>query len=326
MEKSRKDCFNEKLNKDFWPLITVITLSYNSEFILDSIQSVLEQNYPKIEYIIVDDGSMIFDIEGIDAYIREHKKDNILNYKIIINPQNLGTVKASNVAVKSSSGQYLFNLAADDIYYDSDILEKWVKEFQKRDALIMTGLSAVYDETLTKFQKLLPDKKDVELLAKQEPQRLFERLCYSNIVYGCCTARSRKCIEQYGLYDENYRLIEDYPAALYLSRKGVVIECWEQPVIKYRQGGVSSSGNFSPAYSRDSDLIVQKEIIPYVRNPWMIRLYYWRWKNKRKDTAQFSQQLEKIEKDKRKYLIPFLFIRFPFPALRYMKRRLLCKY
>ena len=45
---------------DRYPLITVLTLSYNSTYIYESIQSVLEQSYPHIEYIIVDDGSGAF--------------------------------------------------------------------------------------------------------------------------------------------------------------------------------------------------------------------------------------------------------------------------
>ena len=45
---------------DRYPLITVLTLSYNSTYIYESIQSVLEQSYPHIEYIIVDDVRGLF--------------------------------------------------------------------------------------------------------------------------------------------------------------------------------------------------------------------------------------------------------------------------
>lgn len=305
------------------PLISVITLSYNSVHLMDTIQSVLEQSYPKIEYIIVDDGSHFFDKDAIDSYIREHKSDNIFSYKIIINSQNLGTVKASNIAIKNSAGEYLFNLAADDVFFHTNTLEKWVGEFQKRNALVITGLSAVYDESLNNFLQILPEKKEISLLLKKEPQKLFRRLCYSNIVYGCCTARSRLCVEKYGLYDEHYRLIEDYPYALALSRKGAVIECWEQPVIKYRRGGVSSAFHFSPSYAKDSDWIVHREILPYVKNPWKVHLHYRLWRHKRRRSAQFYQQLERINNHTQKL---WLLLRFPFLALHYIRGRLLCRY
>ena len=38
------------------PLISVITLSYNSEYLMESIRSVLRQTYENIQYVIVDDG------------------------------------------------------------------------------------------------------------------------------------------------------------------------------------------------------------------------------------------------------------------------------
>ena len=92
---------------DRYPLITVLTLSYNSTYIYESIQSVLEQSYPHIEYIIVDDGSGVFCQDEIRTYIKNRKGNNLEDYQVIVHPQNLGTVKASNTGLVHSHGEYI---------------------------------------------------------------------------------------------------------------------------------------------------------------------------------------------------------------------------
>ena len=189
-----------------YPLITVLTLSYNSIYIYESIQSVLEQTYPHIEYIIVDDGSDRFCQDDIRVFIEEHKGGNLEDYHIIVHPQNQGTVKASNTGITHSHGAYIFNLAADDVFFDSDVLTKWTQEMIRRNSLVMTGQYAVYDETMMEFKGFGPTCSEAQVLESRDPHRIFIKLTKANFIYGCCTARSRLLIQNYGLYDETYRL------------------------------------------------------------------------------------------------------------------------
>lgn len=311
----------KKENNNFdIPLITVITLSYNSEFLFESINSVLNQTYPKIEYVIVDDGSDSFKIDEVFAFINKHKQKNLLDYKVIINPKNMGTVKASNVAIVHSTGEFLFNLAADDVFYDVQVLEKWVREFIKRKSLVMTAQSAVYDSTLTCFQKVLPERKEVSVLESGDTNQVFEQLCYANFIYGCCTARSRRVFDSFGLYNEKYKLIEDYPFALSISRHGVPIDYWNVPVIRYRKGGISSPRNFNKAYEDDSDLIFKSEILPYTKHKIKVTVYYKAWKMNRKENISFYKYYNSWKNSNKVWMLPFLIFRFPIPTLRALKR------
>ena len=99
---------------------SVILLLYNnSEFLEECLDSVLAQDYPAVEIIVVDDGSKSFDQSGIETYIREHKKDNIRNFIVYQNECNFGTVRSANGAIRKASGRYIKLLAGDDALYNS---------------------------------------------------------------------------------------------------------------------------------------------------------------------------------------------------------------
>ena len=71
-------------SEDDLPLVTIITPTYNSnpQYLKEAIESVLEQTYPKIEYIITDDGSSVFHEELIHELLEGGNRGNI-TWKII---------------------------------------------------------------------------------------------------------------------------------------------------------------------------------------------------------------------------------------------------
>lgn len=245
------------------PLVSIIILTYNNfRYFKQCIDSILCQDYKKIEIIISDDFSKSFDEKSIENYLETKKCSNIMNYKIIVNKQNLGTVKNFNNAIKNSSGDYIIPLSIDDCFDNNKVISSIVDKFLSSNSLILTGYRNVYNENLDKFICKLPNSKHVKLI-EGDISELYRDLCKKNFISGACTAYSKKLFNLYGLFDEDYKLLEDLPKVLQVLREDVRIEFLDTAIIKYRLGGISTSNKVNPILRNDFDLVIKKEILPY---------------------------------------------------------------
>lgn len=99
-----------KSSMDHHPLVTVICLCFNHKpFVADAIKSVLSQEYPNVELIVVDDAST----DGSGEVIRQVCEEHTINY--ILNAENMGNCRAFNHAYQESKGEFIIDLAADDM-------------------------------------------------------------------------------------------------------------------------------------------------------------------------------------------------------------------
>jgi len=101
------------------PLVSVICTCYNhANYVGSAIRSVLNQTYPDIQLIVVDNGStdqseqVINEMAARDSHIQ-----------FISNEQNLGINKAFNQALEETSGAYIIDLSGDDILLPGRIEE-----------------------------------------------------------------------------------------------------------------------------------------------------------------------------------------------------------
>ena len=93
------------------PRVTVICLCYNQRrFVKAAIESVLTQTYSNIELIVVDDASTDDSIAVIEACIARYP-----GIKFLALEKNSGNCKAFNSALIHAQGQYIIDLAADDL-------------------------------------------------------------------------------------------------------------------------------------------------------------------------------------------------------------------
>lgn len=112
--------------------ITIITVVYNGvKTIKRAINSVLEQTYTNIEYIVIDGNS----VDGTTNIIKQyHQKINLF-----ISEPDEGYYHGLNKGIKFASGDIIGILNADDYFRDDFVVEKVVKYFEKEKKTIVTN-------------------------------------------------------------------------------------------------------------------------------------------------------------------------------------------
>jgi hypothetical protein len=121
------------------PLITIITVVLNDDKNIEkTIQSVINQNYPNVEYIIIDGGSSDRTLEKIRKY------QHIIDYWI--SEKDNGIYHAMNKGIKLALGKYIGILNSGDNYTPGTLLTVF-KIFYEKDIDFISGAIKVIDKT-----------------------------------------------------------------------------------------------------------------------------------------------------------------------------------
>lgn len=103
-----------------YPLVSVICLCYNHEkFLEEALDSVLNQTYPNLEVIVIDDFSTDNSRFLLETYAKKHPQ-----IKYLPAEKNLGNCAAFNRAFAISSGKYIIDFATDDVLLPTRIAEQ----------------------------------------------------------------------------------------------------------------------------------------------------------------------------------------------------------
>ncbi|MDY0116726.1 MAG: glycosyltransferase [Sulfurimonadaceae bacterium] len=126
------------------PKITIITVTHNAEeFIEPTIQSVIEQNYKNLEYIIVDGKSTDNTLNILNAYTN--------NIDILVSEKDFGIYDAMNKGITRASGEWVMLLNAGDLLIDKDTIASLVKKLDT-EIDILYGDIWIVDKGITNKQ------------------------------------------------------------------------------------------------------------------------------------------------------------------------------
>ncbi len=155
-------------------LVSVVIPVYNREaFIGAAIQSILDQTYPFIELVIVDDFSQ-------DNTVNIIKRFDNSNLKLIELSENKGVSFAFNLGVANSTGDYIARLDSDDIALP-DRFERQINylENNKNISICGTYLKSFESEKLYKFPS---ENKDIKtLLIERCPISIGTVMCRKEV-------------------------------------------------------------------------------------------------------------------------------------------------
>ena len=203
-------------------LISVIMCTYNEDlkWIKESVESVLNQTYKNLEFIIVLDNPSNTELKNLlESY---KKRDNRI--KLLINEENMGVVKSSNRAIKACRGEYIARMDADDISeIDRLVLQKSYLESNNLD-FVFSGIKCIDEDSTVKYETHKRSMDDKKL------RKLFRIV---NISYHPTWFMKREVYDNLKGYRE-IRYTEDYDLTLRALSKGYIIGRMNQNIARYR--------------------------------------------------------------------------------------------
>ncbi|MCL2596431.1 MAG: glycosyltransferase [Paludibacter sp.] len=222
--------------------ISIITIVYNNaDFIEECIQSVLNQDFENIEYIVIDGGSTDGTRQIIEKYY-----DKIAFY---ISEKDNGLYSALNKGITHSTGDIIGILHSDDVFFEKNTLSEIARTFEKTNADLVYANGQYVDE------------QDINKVKRIYPAKVFKKyyLKFGWIPLHTTIYVKRKIFEKYRLYDENYSIASDYDISLRWfftdEIKKVFLDKW---VVKMRLGGKSTSMNLQKRKSAEDLKIIKK--------------------------------------------------------------------
>jgi len=207
------------------PLITIITTAFNCADTLEAtIQSVITQDYPNIEYIIVVSESTDTTQDIINKY-----KNKITN---VVFQEAKGIYPALNCGLSAGRGEIIGILNSDDLYADKDVITTVAEEFKKSSSLAAWG-DLVYvgrknvNKIIRYWKSSQLDAEDFKRGWMPPHPTLFFK---------------KDVFEKYGFYENGFKFSADYEMVLRLFYKHKIKGSYIPKLfIRMRKGGRGDS-------------------------------------------------------------------------------------
>lgn len=195
--------------------ISIVTPSYNQgQYLEETIQSVMDQQYPDLEYIIMDGGSTDNSVEIIKKY-----ESRLAHW---VSKPDGGQADAINKGFKMATGDILAWLNSDD-YYRPDTLKQVSEWFERDDLKIVFGECALYHE---KSGKVKASK--VFEFAKSH------KIEYSDYIIQPSSFWTRKTFERVGELNIDLNYTFDWDWFIRAKRAGVHFQAVDKIWSVYR--------------------------------------------------------------------------------------------
>src|SRR5665648_1202204 len=187
------------------PKISVITPTLNhAQFIEDTIRSVLSQNYPNLEYIVIDGGST----DGTQDILKRYN-DSIS----WISEPDKGQVDAINKGFARATGEVIAYLNSDDIYLPNTLLTVGEAFLAAPEVQIITGKCNNIDIEGKTIRPIITSYKNILLGFRND-----KILKIVNYISQPATFWRINLLDSVGYFNSDYRYAMDYDYWLRVSQ------------------------------------------------------------------------------------------------------------
>ena len=253
------------------PLVTVVIANHNyGQWLPHAVSSVLAQDYPNKQIVIVDDASTDGSVDIMKQFLPEviDERESIhgvldgVNVLGLCDLQgvgfpNVGPAAARNLAIKATwKNTHLFAILDADDFWNQGKLSKSVGKFLENPERI----GAVYTDNYSL-------NVHTENITREYRESFnFHRLLKHNMIHSGCVI-SKAALEQtkdiFGYYDEMMRVAEDYDLWIRIAEKFLVYHIPE-PLVTIRTGQHNTGNSIAPKvwqenWARISDKIKMRQ-------------------------------------------------------------------
>lgn len=220
----------------FRPKLSIITVCYNASSTIETtINSVLSQTYKNFEYLIIDGASA----DGTTDIIKKYTGSENVRY---VSETDNGIFDAMNKGIELASGEWIYFLGSDDIFYDNNVVEKIFKHEINSVQIIYGNVKFLHS--------------DIEYDGPFDQEKISTK----NICHQALFTR-KTLFQEIGIFDCKYKMSADYSFNLkWMGQKKTALYV-DEIVAIYNEKGMSGRIWDEVFYNDFDNLLIENNIV-----------------------------------------------------------------
>lgn len=222
------------------PLLSIVTINYNNREGLErTIRSVAAQQFPGLDYVVIDGGSTDGSAQLLQQYA-EH-----ITYAV--SEKDDGVFNAQNKGIRHATGTYLLFLNSGDVLAGPDVLKTFFSRSPSADLVCGNLMMVGHGEPIL----------------ATNPQTIGAEHFWEGTLLHPGTFIRKRLFDEYGLYDEGYKIGADYEFFVrVLVRHNATYEYRNQIVAHFEMSGISSDPRYEPLHKAERSRVLNHYFTP----------------------------------------------------------------
>lgn len=216
-------------------LVSVCVITYNSSrTVLETLDSILAQTYPRLELIVSDDCSSDDTVVVCNQWLEAHR--NRFEFtKIVVCERNGGVARNLNNAINHSKGTWIKTIAGDDLLLPNCVSDNMdYVEHNENQGVVFSNIQLFYDDSgkrvFMDYYMPNPKVKKNYTLSAEEQYKCLLKSCFTPAVP---VFYKRSVVIEHP-YPEQYRYCEDWPQWTQLTKAGIKLCYFDKVTALYR--------------------------------------------------------------------------------------------
>lgn len=236
------------------PLVSVSVLTFNSgKYVIETLESIKNQGYRNLELIVTDDCSTDDTVVLCNRWINENK-GRFVRCLVVTSTVNTGISANQNRGIKECHGDWIKNIAGDDLLMPDCIENNLIYVEEHPEANVVLSLSQTF-QVNSNGEKikgaLFPSPEGpVSVFSRSDAREQYMQLLKGNMLSAPTAFWKGDFLKQH-LYNEIYKYEDDYEMWVTLTKQGLRIDYCPQITVMYRVSNSISRRSNKTFFSRN---------------------------------------------------------------------------